>query len=219
MHTHKTLAFSALRFRVTLFSLTASLFFTPVLATAEPLRIAYTSIAMVYGPLWVTKEAGLFKKYNIDAELLYIAGGPPSLQALIAGDVAVSFTAAGAVVAANLAGSDVVLLGTSIDSLPFELGVFVQLAHAEQRIDQQFFDRYARILRIIKLVITEDKAEILKPISGPECASFVKDVTGKAVEGDANLAVTAQAIGKELENLKKYLDQKRNRGRHPPLST
>ncbi len=88
---------------------------------AESLRIAYTSIAMIYGPLWVTKEAGLFKKYNIDAEMLYIAGGPPSLQALIAGDVAVSFTAAGSVVAANLSGSDVVFLGTSVDSLPFEL--------------------------------------------------------------------------------------------------
>jgi NitT/TauT family transport system substrate-binding protein len=98
-----------------------SLLFTPISLNAEPLRVAYTSIAMVYGPLWVTREAGLFKKYNIDAEMLYIAGGPPSLQALIAGDVAVSFTAAGAVVAANLAGSDVVLLGTSIDSLPFEL--------------------------------------------------------------------------------------------------
>ena len=98
-----------------------SLLFTSISLKAEPLRIAYTSIAMVYGPLWVTREAGLFKKNNIDVELLYIAGGPPSLQALIAGDVAISFTAAGAVVAANLAGSDVVLLGTSIDSLPFEL--------------------------------------------------------------------------------------------------
>ncbi|MGH7870883.1 MAG: ABC transporter substrate-binding protein, partial [Candidatus Binatia bacterium] len=90
-------------------------------ANAEPLRIAYTSIAVVYGPLWLTKEAGLFKKYGIDPEYVYIAGGPPSLQALIAGDVAISFTAAGATVAANLAGSDVVLLGASIDSLPFEL--------------------------------------------------------------------------------------------------
>jgi NitT/TauT family transport system substrate-binding protein len=99
----------------------ASLALSSVASHGEPLRIAYTSIAMVYGPLWVTKEAGLFKKYNIDAELLYIAGGPPSLQALIAGDVAISFTAGGAVVAANLAGSDVVLLGASIDSLPFEL--------------------------------------------------------------------------------------------------
>jgi len=88
---------------------------------AEPLRIAYTSIAMVYGPLWVTEEAGHFKKYNIDPELVYIAGGPPSLQALIAGDVSISFTAAGATVAANLQGSDVVLLGATIDALPFEL--------------------------------------------------------------------------------------------------
>lgn len=121
MRTHETLLSSALRSVVVFVIGAASLVYMPVSLSAEPLRIAYTSIAMVYGPLWVTREAGLFKKNNIDAELLYIAGGPPSLQALIAGDVAVSFTAAGAVVAANLAGSDVVLLGTSIDSLPFEL--------------------------------------------------------------------------------------------------
>ena len=90
-------------------------------SSAESLRIAYTSIAMVYGPLWLTKEAALFKKYNIEPEFIYIAGGPPSLQALIAGDVTISFTAAGATVAANLQGSDVMLLGTTIDSLPFEL--------------------------------------------------------------------------------------------------
>ena len=90
-------------------------------ASAESLRIAYTSIAVVYGPLWLTKEAGLFKKYGIDPEFVYIAGGPPSLQALIAGDVAISFTAAGATVAANVGGADVVLLGATIDSLPFEL--------------------------------------------------------------------------------------------------
>ena len=87
---------------------------------------------MVYGPLWVTKDAGIFKKYNIDPELLYIAGGPPSLQALIAGDVAVSFTAGGATVAANLSGSDVVLLGASIDSLPFELWSIPSIKQPEQ---------------------------------------------------------------------------------------
>ncbi len=106
---------------ITFAVLAAHLFLSVSLSAAEGLRIAYTSIAMVYGPLWLTQEAGLFKKYNIEPELLYIAGGPPSLQALIAGDVAISFTAAGAVVAANLSGSDVVLIGTTIDSLPFEL--------------------------------------------------------------------------------------------------
>jgi ABC-type nitrate/sulfonate/bicarbonate transport system substrate-binding protein len=102
------------------------------ITAAEPLRIAYTSIAVVYGPLWLTKEAGLFKKYNIDPEFVYIAGGPPSLQALIAGDVAISFTAGGATVAANLSGSDVVLLGASIDSLPFELWSIPSIKTSEQ---------------------------------------------------------------------------------------
>jgi len=101
-------------------------------ANAEALRIAYTSIAVVYGPLWLTKDAGLFKKYNIEPEFIYIAGGPPSLQALIAGDVAISFTAGGATVAANLQGSDVVLLGATIDSLPFELWSIPSIKTPEQ---------------------------------------------------------------------------------------
>jgi ABC-type nitrate/sulfonate/bicarbonate transport system substrate-binding protein len=90
-------------------------------ADGQPLRIAYTSIALSYGPLWLTREAGIFKKYNLDAELLYIAGGPLSTQALIAGDVAISFAAAGALISANLSGADVIILGATLDTLPFEL--------------------------------------------------------------------------------------------------
>jgi len=107
-------------------------FFPAVVAPAEPLRIAYTSIAVAYGPLWLTQDAGLFKKYNIEPEFIYIAGGPPSLQALIAGDVAISFTAGGATVAANLQGSDAVLLGATIDSLPFELWSVPSIKTPEQ---------------------------------------------------------------------------------------
>jgi NitT/TauT family transport system substrate-binding protein len=110
----------------------ATFVFCGLPANAEPLRIAYTSIAVVYGPLWLTKEAGIFKKYHIEPEFIYIAGGPPSLQALIAGDVAISFTAAGATVAANLQGSDAVLLGASIDFLPFELWSIPAIKEASQ---------------------------------------------------------------------------------------
>jgi ABC-type nitrate/sulfonate/bicarbonate transport system substrate-binding protein len=53
------------------------IFFSVTPVRAETLRIAYTSIAVVYGPLWLTKEAGLFRKYQIDPEFIYIAGGPP----------------------------------------------------------------------------------------------------------------------------------------------
>jgi ABC-type nitrate/sulfonate/bicarbonate transport system substrate-binding protein len=118
--------------RASLVCILSAIHLWAALAGAEPLRIAYTSIAVVYGPLWLTKEAGLFKKYTIDPEFVYIAGGPPSLQALIAGDVAVSFTAGGATVSANLSGSDVVLLGASIDSLPFELWSVPSIKTPEQ---------------------------------------------------------------------------------------
>jgi NitT/TauT family transport system substrate-binding protein len=75
----------------------------------------------MYGPLWVTREAGTFKKYNLDVELLYLSGGTLSTAALVAGDAQIAFTGAAIVVAANLTGSDVVLLGATIDLLPFEI--------------------------------------------------------------------------------------------------
>ena len=90
-------------------------------ATAEPLRIVYTAISLMYGPLWVTREAGLFKKHNLDVELLYLSGGTLSTAALVAGDVQIAFTGAANVVSANLTGADVVLLGATIDLLPFEV--------------------------------------------------------------------------------------------------
>lgn len=90
-------------------------------ADGPPLRIAYTSIGISYGPLWLTKEAGIFKKYDIDAELLFIAGGPLSTQALIAGDVSIAFASAVALISANLSGSDLAILGATIDTLPFQL--------------------------------------------------------------------------------------------------
>ncbi len=111
----------------------AALLGTTLSVSAEPLRIAYTGLSLVSGPLWVTHEAGIFKKYNLDVDkLLYLAGGPPSTQALIAGEVDVSFTAAGAVVAANLAGAEVVLIGTTIDTLPFEVWAVPTIKNSSQ---------------------------------------------------------------------------------------
>ncbi len=89
--------------------------------SAEPLRIVYTAISLMYGPLWVTQDAGIFKKHNLDVELLYLSGGTLSTAALISGDVQIAFTGAANVVSANLTGSDVVLLGATIDLLPFEV--------------------------------------------------------------------------------------------------
>jgi len=43
-------------------------------AKAQSLKIPYVSLSPTAGPLWIAYEAGLFKRNNINAELLYIPG-------------------------------------------------------------------------------------------------------------------------------------------------
>ncbi|MGD0501084.1 MAG: hypothetical protein ABSC23_21960 [Bryobacteraceae bacterium] len=82
-------------------------------------------------------------------------------------------------------------------------------ARAEQRVSQEFYDRYTRVLRIFKLRITDDKEGVLAPIADQEYIAFVKAVTGKELHTAPSIAVLAQAVMQELENLKKLLDQQR----------
>jgi NitT/TauT family transport system substrate-binding protein len=117
---------------LTVLVLAASLVCSRTQVSAEPVRIAYTAISLMYGPLWLTREAGLFKKYNLDAELLYLSGGTMSTAALVSDDVQISFTGASNVVAAHLGGSDAVLLGATIDLLPFEIWALPSIKDAAQ---------------------------------------------------------------------------------------
>jgi hypothetical protein len=81
-------------------------------------------------------------------------------------------------------------------------------AKAEQRIDEKFFSRYTRVLRIFKLRITEDKEGVLGRIIDQEYTAFVRDVTGKQPQGVPSIAMLSQAVTQELANLKKFLEQR-----------
>jgi len=37
--------------------------------------------------LWVAKEAGIFKKHNLDVNIIYIEGTPKALMSLFAGEI------------------------------------------------------------------------------------------------------------------------------------
>ncbi len=84
---------------------------------AQPakLRVAYTAFAGTFTVLWVGKDAGLYQKYGADMELLYIGSSTKSVQALLGGDIDIMYSAAGAVVDANLAGADLVMVGCQYD--------------------------------------------------------------------------------------------------------
>ena len=90
-------------------------------ATAEKLNFSYSSLVGSQSPLWVAKEKGFFKKHGIDAELVYIVGGRVVVQALLSGELQMGISAPGAVIRANLQGSDFVFLAVGTSSADFTL--------------------------------------------------------------------------------------------------
>ena len=49
----------------------------------EKLHVGYSAQAGSLAPIWITKEAGIFKKHGLDVELLFIPGGPTAAAALM----------------------------------------------------------------------------------------------------------------------------------------
>jgi ABC-type nitrate/sulfonate/bicarbonate transport system substrate-binding protein len=84
-------------------------------AFAEKLRVAYTAFAGTFTVLWVGHEAGLYRKNGVELELLYIGSSTKAVQALLGGDIDIVYSAAGAVVDANAAGADLVMIGCQYD--------------------------------------------------------------------------------------------------------
>ncbi len=82
---------------------------------AQKLRVAYTAFAGTFTILWVGQEAGLYRKTGIDLELLYVGSSTKAVQALLGGDIDIVYSAAGAVVDANVAGADLVMIGCQYD--------------------------------------------------------------------------------------------------------
>ena len=60
--------------------------------------------------LWVTKEARIFEKHGLQVELIYIGGSSKVVQAMLAKEIPVAEIAIPAVIQANLAGADLVML-------------------------------------------------------------------------------------------------------------
>jgi NitT/TauT family transport system substrate-binding protein len=84
-------------------------------ALAQKLRVAYTAFAGTFTVLWLGQEAGLYRKQGVDFELLFIGSSTKAVQALLGGDIDIMYSAAGAVVDANLAGADLVMIGCQYD--------------------------------------------------------------------------------------------------------
>lgn len=91
-------------------------------AVAQPLmRIAYSAISGNYTPLWIAAETGAFREVGLDAQLVYISGGPVLTQALLAGDVHIGFSNGGSAIQAIHSGADLSIVGIAVDRFIFSI--------------------------------------------------------------------------------------------------
>jgi NitT/TauT family transport system substrate-binding protein len=87
----------------------------------EKMNIGYSAQAGAFAPIWITKEAGLFKKNGLDVNLLFIPGGPTAAAAMTAGELQAAAMAGPAIVSSNLAGSDLVMIAGIVNTFAFQL--------------------------------------------------------------------------------------------------
>ena len=82
------------------------------LATAQDkVRMGLSSVSGLHTAMWVAEEKGLFRKYNIDAEIIVTGqGGTAGIGALLANDIQMVSSAGDILVAAALRGGDTVMV-------------------------------------------------------------------------------------------------------------
>ena len=96
----------------------------PLLLAAPPYAaggyIAYisdsTSSSIVY---WLAKDRALYKKHGADLDLIFIDGSVRGIQSLLAGDLGYSGAVGTAVINARLAGGDVAIIQSQMNTLPY----------------------------------------------------------------------------------------------------
>ena len=95
-------------------------------------RMAFTSLSSVMCPPWIAREAGIFNKHGLDVEVIATPTGVEGMNALIAGEVQFLQISGGTTASAALGGADVIVVGTTLDSLVQSLMVRPEIEKAEQ---------------------------------------------------------------------------------------
>jgi len=96
------------------------------------IRAAITSISGSMVPPWAAHEAGIFKKYGLQVEVIAMPSGIQGINALIAGEVAFVQIAGGTTAGAAVGGADVKIVATTVGTLLLNLVVRPEIEKPEQ---------------------------------------------------------------------------------------
>ena len=84
-------------------------------SAAQTIKVPYVSISGFQAPLYLGERAGLFKKNQLDAQLIYMPGGSLIVQALLSGDVGIASLAPPSAVSAWAKGAELAIVAGGIE--------------------------------------------------------------------------------------------------------
>ena len=85
----------------------------------ERVVAAYDGFAGVQGPIWATRELGLYKKHGLNGELVLITGAARGMAALVSSSIDFAMGSGTASLPIRLRGGDVVIIGGALNKFPF----------------------------------------------------------------------------------------------------
>ncbi len=93
----------------------------PGVLAQEQIVVGYDGYAGFQGPIWATKDLGLFDKYGLPGELVLIPGSARGMAALISGSAPFVQGSATAPLSTYLRGGDVVVVAAALNKFPFSV--------------------------------------------------------------------------------------------------
>src|SRR5215467_1132368 len=119
-------------FQIRFFVILLIFLVAPAAAQMRKLNIAYTATSPYQAALIIAKEAGIFKKHSVDPQLILTPGGSLGFQAMMGGDVAMVMADGSAAVTSNLAGADVVIVASFLNTFPYSLISIPEIKKVDQ---------------------------------------------------------------------------------------
>jgi NitT/TauT family transport system substrate-binding protein len=93
---------------------------SPALAQNK-VRINWTAVTGAQSGMFMARQEGLFKKNGLDVELLHIPSSSRAIQAILAGEIAISFMDGSNAAQANLKGANLALIAGATNRMVFSL--------------------------------------------------------------------------------------------------
>lgn len=101
-------------------SLLISLVFGTAVKAGAGAYVAYISDSTNASAVtWVANDAGIYKKHGLDLEMIFINGSVRGIQSLLAGDLGYTGAVGTAVINAKLAGGEIAIIQSQMNTLPY----------------------------------------------------------------------------------------------------